>query len=77
MLLRLFSIRSTDVSQAQTDVEAFAVLEPIADGFRNYMQPKIHYFPSGRRNVGGQSAALAMLTVIFRNGRCSLVACGT
>jgi catalase-peroxidase len=30
-----------DASQAQTDVEAFAVLEPIADGFRNYMSSKI------------------------------------
>ena len=26
-----------DASQAQTDVEAFAVLEPLADGFRNYL----------------------------------------
>jgi catalase-peroxidase len=26
-----------DASQAQTDVESFAVLEPIADGFRNYL----------------------------------------
>jgi len=26
----------TDASQAQTDVESFAVLEPTADGFRNY-----------------------------------------
>ena len=26
-----------DASQAQTDVESFAVLEPIADGFRNYV----------------------------------------
>ena len=25
-----------DASQAQTDVESFAVLEPVADGFRNY-----------------------------------------
>lgn len=25
-----------DATQAQTDVESFAVLEPIADGFRNY-----------------------------------------
>jgi len=30
----------TDASQAQTDVEAFAVLEPIADGFRNYLNGK-------------------------------------
>ena len=27
-----------DASQAQTDVESFAVLEPVADGFRNYLQ---------------------------------------
>ena len=28
----------TDASQAQTDVDSFAVLEPIADGFRNYLK---------------------------------------
>ncbi|MBU6436104.1 MAG: catalase/peroxidase HPI, partial [Betaproteobacteria bacterium] len=28
-----------DASQAQTDVESFAVLEPKADGFRNYARP--------------------------------------
>lgn len=27
----------TDASQEQTDVDSFAVLEPIADGFRNYL----------------------------------------
>lgn len=27
-----------DASQDQTDIEAFAVLEPVADGFRNYMK---------------------------------------
>jgi catalase-peroxidase len=27
-----------DASQEQTDVESFAVLEPIADGFRNYLK---------------------------------------
>jgi len=29
-----------DALQEQTDVEAFAVLEPIADGFRNYLKTK-------------------------------------
>ncbi len=31
-----FSPGRTDASQAQTDVASFAVLEPTADGFRNY-----------------------------------------
>jgi len=30
----------TDASQAQTDVASFAVLEPLADGFRNYQKGK-------------------------------------
>ena len=32
-----FTPGRTDASQEQTDVEAFAVLEPRADGFRNYL----------------------------------------
>ncbi len=36
-----FAAGRTDASQEQTDVESFAVLEPIADGFRNYQ--KKHY----------------------------------
>ena len=31
-----FTPGRTDASQAQTDVASFAVLEPVADGFRNY-----------------------------------------
>ena len=35
-----FTPGRTDTSQDQTDVEAFAVLEPAADGFRNYLKTK-------------------------------------
>jgi len=35
-----FAPGRTDASQEQTDVEAFAVLEPAADGFRNYLKSK-------------------------------------
>ncbi len=35
-----FTAGRTDASQEQTDVESFAVLEPIADGFRNYAKKR-------------------------------------
>jgi len=38
----------TDASQEQTDVDAFSVLEPTADGFRNYL----------RKGLGGSAAEL-------------------
>jgi catalase-peroxidase len=40
-----FTPGRTDASQEQTDVESFAVLEPRADGFRNY-RGKAHRLPS-------------------------------
>ncbi len=35
-----FTPGRTDASQKQTDVHAFAVLEPVADGFRNYQRAR-------------------------------------
>ena len=44
-----------DASQEQTDVESFAVLEPIADGFRNYLKAQVHR--AGRGAADRQGAA--------------------
>ncbi|WP_289020455.1 catalase/peroxidase HPI [Desulfobacter postgatei] len=35
-----FSPGRTDASPVQTDVDSFAVLEPVADGFRNYLKKR-------------------------------------
>ncbi|HCT95024.1 MAG: catalase/peroxidase HPI [Bacteroidetes bacterium GWE2_39_28] len=35
-----FAPGRTDATQEQTDVDSFAVLEPLADGFRNYLKMK-------------------------------------
>jgi catalase-peroxidase len=38
-----FTPGRTDASAEQTDVESFAYLEPVADGFRNYLKPGQKY----------------------------------
>jgi catalase-peroxidase len=40
-----FTPGRTDASQEQTDVDSFAVLEPAADGFRNYQKTKYAVTP--------------------------------
>jgi catalase-peroxidase len=41
-----FTPGRVDASQAQTDVDSFAVLEPAADGFRNYYRPGQNHSPA-------------------------------
>ncbi len=41
-----FNAGRMDASQEQTDVESFAVLEPIADGFRNYLKANYKISPA-------------------------------
>jgi catalase-peroxidase len=43
-----FTPGRTDASQEQTDVDSFAVLEPTADGFRNYLKTE---YTVGRGDV--------------------------
>ncbi|HVS98653.1 MAG TPA: catalase/peroxidase HPI, partial [Puia sp.] len=40
-----FTPGRADASQEQTDVESFSVLEPVADGFRNYHNPESKISP--------------------------------
>ncbi len=40
-----FAPGRTDATQAQTDIDAFAVLEPLADGFRNYYSSDSSHSP--------------------------------
>ncbi|MDQ1315018.1 MAG: catalase-peroxidase [Pseudomonadota bacterium] len=47
-----------DASQAQTDVDAFAVLEPVADGFRNYQ--KAHYTVSAEELLVDKARQLTL-----------------
>ncbi|CAH0997926.1 Catalase-peroxidase [Emticicia aquatica] len=53
-----FTPGRTDASQEQTDVESFAVLEPIADGFRNYQ--KTHYTTSAEEMLVDKAQLLTL-----------------
>lgn len=54
-----FTAGRTDASQEQTDVESFEVLEPYADGFRNYLKTK---FTLSAEELLVDRAQLMMLT---------------
>ncbi len=53
-----FTPGRTDASQEQTDVESFAVMEPIADGFRNYA--KGHYTTSAEEMLVDKAQLLTL-----------------
>jgi catalase-peroxidase len=62
-----FTPGRTDATQEQTDVEAFAVLEPVADGFRNYL--KTRYTASAEELLVDRAQLLTLtapeMTVLF------------
>jgi catalase-peroxidase len=62
-----FTPGRTDASQEQTDVETFAVLEPAADGFRNYL--KTRYTVSAEELLVDRAQLLTLtapeMTVLF------------
>ena len=53
-----FTPGRTDASQVQTDVDSFGVLEPNADGFRNYM--KTHYTTSAEEMLIDKAQLLTL-----------------
>ena len=54
-----FTAGRTDASQDQTDVESFGVLEPSADGFRNYLKSRV---PASAEEMLIDKAQLLTLT---------------
>ncbi|MCW5201462.1 catalase/peroxidase HPI [Desulfobulbus sp. US4] len=57
-----FTPGRTDASQEQTDEESFAVLEPKADGFRNYLKTKFPKIPVSEEYLMVDRAQLLTLT---------------
>jgi len=57
-----FSPGRTDATEEWTDVESFAVLEPKADGFRNYLRTDVNY-PVPTEELLIDRASLLRLTV--------------
>lgn len=58
-----FAPGRTDASQAQTDVDSFAVLEPLADGFRNYKKTKSGYHLASAEEMLVDKAQLLTLSI--------------
>ena len=51
-----FSPGRMDAAQEQTDVDSFAVLEPVADGFRNYLKGELQRIGRGDAGRSGTTA---------------------
>ncbi|MDX1938049.1 MAG: catalase/peroxidase HPI, partial [Flavihumibacter sp.] len=64
-----FTPGRTDATQDQTDVDSFAVLEPVADGFRNYRKAKPGYSTTTEELLIDKAQLLTLtapeLTVLF------------
>jgi len=56
-----FSPGRTDATQEATDVDSFTVLEPVADGFRNYVKPGL---PQSAENLLIDRAYMLTLTAV-------------
>lgn len=55
-----FTAGRNDASQEQTDAESFAVLEPVADGFRNYKKTRSGYSTSAEEMLVDKAQLLTL-----------------